>query len=495
MSSLFAEEEKVAAAPKKKRVAKISNVGAIDVLEIPIEPGRVVVLRGRNGAGKSTAQEAIRVAATTGSKSKGALTPRDGNEAEGGNVEMNGVSLRIGARMTERGVPEESYVLLDDGNALQDFCEPSVKTPKLADNKRIKAMLAMAGVKIDAAKLKAFLGDATYNGFIATYRGILEKPMVDVVEELRDWLQKQGLGEKKAAQEAKGAKDALSDVAEVDVCAAVPVGDLLAVLTDAKLKLQQWAQSRKQADEALEALGAVDESREAGVIREELDLVKASLVELRAQIRELEIREGSLDTELTSRLASDKRMEAARAKIDTAPSAEQISELTKEVLSLQSQYETAVVAESNFKTLSEKKAKYETARQAYESSTILSEQMYKKAENCIDLLRDSISKFEGWSINGDLRLCCKHPTRGEILFAEFSPGERLKEAIKLMLPAFKVEAGWVPILEVPQSLFESLDIDGREELVRLCAQYGICAVCAQCRQSHDEPVGLNVMVL
>ena len=52
--------------------------------------------------------------------------------------------------------------------------------------------------------------------------------MVDVVEELRDWLQKQGLSEKKVAQESKGAKDALADVAEIELGAAVPVGDLLA---------------------------------------------------------------------------------------------------------------------------------------------------------------------------------------------------------------------------------------------------------------------------
>jgi len=480
MSSLFADEEVVDKAPKKKRVAKIRDVGAIDVFEIPIEPGKVIVLRGRNGAGKSTAQEAIRIAATAGTKSKGVLSPRDGSEAEGGSVEMNGVSLRIGARMTERGVPEESYVLLDDGNALQDFCEPTVKTPKLADNKRIKAMLAMAGVKIDKAKLKEFLGEATFNGFVATYRGILDKPMVDVVEELRDWLQKQGLAEKKAAAEAKGAKDALSDVAEVELGAVVAVGDLLDRLTTDKAKLQQWAQSRKQADEALQALQEVDDSRESAVITEDLRLVKASLVELREQIRELEIREKALDTELSNRVASEARMKAAREKIDTAPSNEQILVLTREVVALQKEYETAVASEANHKTLADRKAKYETARATYEGSTILSEQMYKRAENCIDLLRDSIGKFDGWSVNGDLRLCCKHPTRGEILFAEFSPGERLQEAIKLMLPTFVVE---------------SLDIDGRDELVRLCAKHGICAVCAQCRQSHDEPRELNVMVL
>lgn len=491
MPSLFTEEEVADAKPKKKRVAKISSVGAIKDIDIPIVPGTVVVLRGANGSGKSTVQEAIRMAATAGSKTKGSLTPQDGHEAEGGAVEMNGVSIRVGARMSERGVPEETFVLLDDGNALQDFCEPSVKTPKLADNKRIKAMLAMAATKIDKAKLKEFLGEATFNGFVATYRGILEKPMVDVVEELRDWLQKQGLSEKKVAQESKGAKDALADVAEIELGAAVPVGDLLDRLTTDKAKLQQWAMSRRQADEALQALNEVNASREQAAIAEELVLVKGSLVELRRQIKELETREGVLDQELVT----SANIAAARVKIDTAPTQEQISTLLGEVTAIQKQYETAVAAESNHKSLAARKAKYEHAKAAYETASILSEQMYKRADDCIDLLRDSIGKFEGWSVNEDLRLCCVHPTRGVILFSEFSPGERLKEAIKLMLPRFVVQDGWVPILEVPQSLFESLDIDGRDELVRLCAQYGIFALCAQCRQSHDEPAGLNVMVL
>lgn len=494
MSSLFTDEE-VAEKPKKKRVVKMKDIGAVKEVEVPLEPGTVVLVRGKNGAGKTTVQEAIRIAASSGSKSKGSLTPRDGCEAEGGTVEFNGMNLRFGARLTERGIPEETVVLLDDGNALQDFCEPSVKTPKLADNKRIKAMLAMAGTKIDRTKLKEFLGEATFNGFIATYRGILEKPMVDVVEELRDWLQKQGLAEKKVAQEAKGAVDALSDVAEVTVG---PVGDpdaLLEGLTQDKARLQQWAISRKQADEALKALNEVDAGRDSEAIASELVLVRGSLTELRKQLTELEIREGALDQELTTRRESEHRIASARIKIDTAPSNEQIALLAASVAESQKAYEATVTAATNQKTLSDRKAKYDVALANYESSSILSEQMYKKAESCIDLLRDSIKAFDGWSVNSDLRLCCKHATRGEIFFSEFSPGERLQEAIKLMLPTFVVEDGWLPILEIPQPLFESLDIDGRDELIRLCVQYGICAVCAQCRQTRDEPTELNVVVM
>ena len=82
MASLFTEEEVADAKPKKKRVAKISSVGAIKDIDIPIVPGTVVVLRGANGSGKSTVQEAIRMAATAGSKTKGSLTPQDGHEGE-----------------------------------------------------------------------------------------------------------------------------------------------------------------------------------------------------------------------------------------------------------------------------------------------------------------------------------------------------------------------------------------------------------------------------
>lgn len=69
----------------------IENVGAVKKVEIPIpEGGGVVVLRGRNGRGKSTALQAVQAAA----RGTGGLPLRDGSAK--GRVEGLGVKLSVG---------------------------------------------------------------------------------------------------------------------------------------------------------------------------------------------------------------------------------------------------------------------------------------------------------------------------------------------------------------------------------------------------------------
>ena len=77
---------------------EIENVGPIQEVSIPVKAGSVVVLRGSNGVGKTTAIESIKAAVN--GKSDAKLTPADGSEREGGSIEFNGVLMRVGGRIS-----------------------------------------------------------------------------------------------------------------------------------------------------------------------------------------------------------------------------------------------------------------------------------------------------------------------------------------------------------------------------------------------------------
>ncbi len=74
----------------------IENIGPIERLEFAPKPGTITVFRGRNGAGKSTALNAINGIALNGSQR---LTSRDGTV--GGKVEGFGATLKIARKLQQ----------------------------------------------------------------------------------------------------------------------------------------------------------------------------------------------------------------------------------------------------------------------------------------------------------------------------------------------------------------------------------------------------------
>jgi len=130
----------------------IENVGPIERLEIPIpEGGGLVVLRGGQGVGKSTAVEAV--GSVLGGKAKG-LTARDG-EAKG-TVEFGSARLTIGARTTRKGKVEVAE--LESRLDIAKLVDPQIDDTSAADAARIKALVNLAGVKADPTAYYELVG-------------------------------------------------------------------------------------------------------------------------------------------------------------------------------------------------------------------------------------------------------------------------------------------------------------------------------------------------
>src|SRR5262245_51934587 len=123
-----------------KNQISVDDIGPIHHFEFTIpEDGGVVVLKGRNGLGKSNVLRAVD-ALTTG-YGKGDLRARDG--AVAGQVQGFGVTLRVGRRATRSG--ELEVLALDsDRFSVIDVLAPPIKDPQAADTHRIKALVQLA---------------------------------------------------------------------------------------------------------------------------------------------------------------------------------------------------------------------------------------------------------------------------------------------------------------------------------------------------------------
>lgn len=129
------------------REVVIKNTNAIEHLRIPIPAegeGGVVVLRGTNGVGKSTAIRAVEAAATGRDVSD--FEPRDG--AASGSIDGLGITIRVGHSRNSR-TGEFVCLGLDGKLSLEDLVDPGIVDPEKADNKRIKTLVRLSKCAAD----------------------------------------------------------------------------------------------------------------------------------------------------------------------------------------------------------------------------------------------------------------------------------------------------------------------------------------------------------
>ena len=128
----------------------LKDIGRPKNLRIPLpEDGGIVVLTGRNGAGKSTTLEAIQDA-VTGRKDKKSK-PRDG--VTSGRLNGCGITMTVSRKITRTG--ELTVETLDGGRlSIADLVSPPFKGEVEADGRRIKALVQLAGVVADFSLFK-----------------------------------------------------------------------------------------------------------------------------------------------------------------------------------------------------------------------------------------------------------------------------------------------------------------------------------------------------
>lgn len=134
-----------------KKTVTLSNVGPITYLELPVpKDGGMVILKGRNGAGKTTALNAMNQAVT----GSGRLNVRDGtDEAQ---VDCLGVHIRARKNTKYAGCLEVDS--LAGKFSIADIIDPGFSDPVANDKRAVLGILQVVGAKADPSLFYDLVG-------------------------------------------------------------------------------------------------------------------------------------------------------------------------------------------------------------------------------------------------------------------------------------------------------------------------------------------------
>lgn len=519
--------------------ATIENVGAVIHSKIKLAPGALTLLIGDNGVGKTTVQRAI-----TGSiahSGKG-LMPRDGVDA--GNVEIGSVKCRIGKRLSYKGDPAETFVLIEGGEDLQELIDPGIERASSADEARIKALIRMSGATIPTEAFVSVVGDSDWKTFTQAIDVSKDNP-VDVVAKLIRWLQSKARSAETESQQATGAIAQIGDIPPepepIDTgTLSSRHSELIVSIATAKERIRAARESRESLEKLSEVAGdpeqiqsqveslsvAVDsvkdqirvctETAQSSIksLRAELQLeierlnavyeqqiadVKVNLVN---QLEELNASKTKSETLLSEATAKKKSLEEFRAtrdrlmkESDTTWTAEAVEALQSEADETQRKIQQAAVDKTAAATRrtkidalshqQQKKADAEKAAKRYRDA----------CDAAPRILADSVKHIPGWSItnhSGDMRLMCEHK-RGVICFDQLSPGEAMKRAIDVRCRTYDA-ANKIPLISIPAELLASMSARARQDMLQHIAEHGISAISSRCSED-GEPLELHYELL
>lgn len=491
------------------RTIEIRDVGPIELLreECP-EGGGVVVLKARNGKGKSIGLGAID-AAVSGRGAKD-LRVRDGKVR--GQVTAFGATLTISrqARRDGTGCVVES---LEGKFDLATLVDPQLIQPLSADAKRIKALVSLAGVKPDIGLFaQLFRTEAEQRDVLTQSAHEADDILVMADRVKRDIEAAARKAEGQANIEAAHVKACNEAALGVDVCVETDSLMLQAAVESALQNQSALRQRRQQAiaqaarSEELRAEIDQYRSQQSGPSLDEIKQretfahnavadAKEALEAARTQLQkceyELHLAEQHYQHAKNDRESSERysktieelqhALQALGSTVDM-PTPEQSAAADEAVTAARNAFEAGVKA----KMALEKLAKAEEHKTHEQEAAERAERYRQAAAAVDDVLSEEIQKL-GCKLRVKAGRLVLDTHRGETFFADLSDGERWKVAIDIATE-FLGENG---LLTLSQVAWEGLDPIAREEIRDHAKLRGVLIVTAEC--STDETVTAEIL--
>lgn len=456
---------------------QIENVGPIERLSIPLPEAGVVVLRGRNGSGKSHALSAAE--GLVGGR--GRLPCRDG--ARRAVVEGCGARLTIGRSSRRTG--EAEVHTLEGKLDISQLVQPPVKDQEAADRTRVKALLHLSGVAGDAGLYHGILPEGVQLGELIDLEARGDDP-VTLAGNVKRALEAEARRHERAAEEARlkaeAARERAGNVdADAPSLAEAEAELQAALIEESRLKARAEAAAAhrakvKAAREALAELKAVD--------AETPDALKQRLGAARAKIDEME-RELAVAKErakaLGDALADAERREAETARLEAVLNADPeavddaaLDAIDERVDRARRVHEEAVATAGARRMLDQAEGFAADAQAAGRLAGA-----YRDSAAAVDtVLTEQVSRVTGRLRVEAGRLVCE-TDRGAEPFAELSPGERWRLALEIA--AEHVGAGG--LITVPQEAWEGLDPQHRAEVAGIARRVGVVLLTAECGEN------------
>lgn len=444
------------------RNIELKDVGPIEALTIGLpDEGGVVVLRGANGRGKSTALEAVN-ALVTGS---GNISTRDG--ALGAVVEGLGARITVGRRKTPAGECEVVGLEGPDPSLLVD---PGIKDRGAAHAERIRALCKLAGAQVEREAFVRLAGGPDEFATVVKATSLEKGDVPSVAAAVkRDFEAAARSAESEASNlqnEARGIASAAQDVEESAApderalqgeleAASAQLGELRgrqrqadelrAAAKRARVTLESYgdkgtAQGGQLAERALEQAKNDTAAAHAAVEAHEKTVAAAEreLAERRALLRETQKAEvaagGAVEQafdDFTRRKQLQQAVGAAEAAADV--DSEQIAALESRQANARTALQRAEVVRRAIEQRERARVKSSEAGEALERA----ERLRHAARGCEGVISEALAKVcpEGMLVHDGLLVV--ETDRGLEPFDELSHGERWRWALEIAARSIK----------------------------------------------------------
>lgn len=464
---------------------KISNIGPIANAAIPIpEDGGVVVLRGRNGSGKSIALEAVNAAVS----GKGKPPLKD--LAKQGSVSAAGVHLTVGRTVRRSGELEVST--LEGRLSVADLVDPGITDPARADATRIKALVGLSGAEIDPGDLHGFP------------ENLLEGlDLADPVSAMTELKKRLNIGaneyEKMAGKDDAAARALLESLEELDGAAIDPdkaqervTSALRAIdrLEDQIKSAVDAAARNKAARDRLALIPAVDvdaAQRDAARLVSVTDEKKALALKLKSEYEAAlaDYKTSVVDRDAAIANAEDAQAQAKlRAELERQISESEIEKPTHEEISAANSELAAAKAEqtkaAQQQAMNQQRIKSDELFSSSQDHAQEAIELRRKAKQTDEVLSEIVSTLSGCPLTVIEGRLSTQTKRGPTFYADLSMGERWRIALEIAIAA----VGEGGLLVIPQEAWEGLDPQNREAIAKQAKAARVVILTAECYDSE-----------
>lgn len=491
---------------------EIENIGPIEQLTLTAEPGKITVLSGPNGVGKTQALNAVDSLVS----GKTRLSNRDGTI--GGTARGFGVTIKVGRGGSNRRSGDLEIESVEGRFNIAELVDPGLKDPIAADARRIKKLVTLTGVEAKPELFQdLFRGREQFTELVKP-ASIDHTDVVAMASAIKRDL------ELASRKEADIAENLERDIrAREEANEGINLGsphDADHLQSALETSLSELSAEKQRATDATNTLAAAETARQSiekskseydgptvENVNKKLEFAR-KLVELQQQNID-EIHEKlAVATESIKNLKHQEElgtMALLRAQehavllskwesyIQAAENVEPPNPEITETLGWQVEHcRDAIETGVRVRDALERVEIVKLLRGQMKLASLNSERLRDAAHGTEDILSRLVAEMGGpFKVNSEFRLVVQHPVRGETYFAELSQGERWKLGLDVAIEAFERE-GQCGLLAIPQTAWEGLDADNRRLIAEHIEGTDLAVITAEVsrEENADSEIGV-----
>lgn len=492
---------------------EINDVGAVNNLSLDVPEVGVIVLKGRNGAGKTTVLNAVDTI------DRGVGKPPIADGADRAEVRLGDVLLRVGKRNTKSG--EQEFSVLDGRYTIADLIAPGFKSRDSCDDYAIKTLAQLAGSGDVSLFYDLVGGQEEFDKLVpAELAGDLD--VVALAGRVERALQSKARAEEDAASGADGKADAYAaSCRDVDTTAPHDETALAEARGKAERELGSLEQRQQDADKKLSDARAArdaledaeaetagpsiaeateDLERARGVVAERVAFVtqlENQLRNAREDLSKAESRVSECETVLRSANYTANTLERFRKIVEAAESVSAVPD--EEMATARAAVEEARQAElrgRDIRKAIEAKEQSEEWRRKAAAHRKAADALRQAAAGTDEVLSGLVARL-GSPLFVERGRLLVTTDRGKESFWDLSDGERSELAVTVFANAVRnrTEDPSKPCrMALPQSFWEGLDFSGRKRIAELTERLRVQAWTAEADKDEDHTGPLRAEV-